>query len=391
LHSVAILHPQPHQQATGFDEGLYREYATKLGKAGLLYYPEIMQDYVERQERASRAFLPPVRFLYIFSGYAWSALFKTPPLEALRDVASFFNILTLVVATLFAARATHLTFAVGIAALMAVAPTQIHMSQHALIDGFFTFWAMLALWALWENLQAPRSWPWLAAYTAVLAALVLTKENAFFVWLAFVAVLIANRWLKFGVVRRELLAATIIGPALGVLVLVLLAGGVTPLLHLYRVFVAKNMQLQYAILTGDGPWHRYLVDSMLVSPIVVILAIGAVFRANRATRIELFLLVFVGVSYVAMCNVRYGMNLRYANMWDLPLRILALRQLIIVAGAFGRYAGVALLVAVVGLCAVEFRQYLILAVQYPLYELIPMDLLRALRILKFPADLTPPL
>ena len=35
-------------------------------------------------------------------------------------------------------------------------------------------------------------------------------------------------------------------------------------------------------------------------------------------------------------------------------------------------------------CAIELRQYIILAVQFPLYELVPEGLLRALHILKSP-------
>ena len=35
-----------------------------------------------------------------------------------------------------------------------------------------------------------------------------------------------------------------------------------------------------------------------------------------------------------------------------------------------------------GLCAIELRQYIILFVQFPLYELVPEGLLRALQILK---------
>ena len=107
---------------------------------------------------------------------------------------------------------------------MAFAPTQLHMSQHALVDGFFTFWATLVLWSLWENLRAPQDWRWLLLYTVALTATILTKENAFFVWVAVVAILIANHWLKFGTVTRELFLATVVGPALGVVLLGMLAG-----------------------------------------------------------------------------------------------------------------------------------------------------------------------
>ena len=40
--------------------------------------------------------------------------------------------------------------------------------------------------------------------------------------------------------------------------------------------------------------------------------------------------------------------------------------------------------ALVLICAIELRQYYILAVQYPLYELITEHLVRALQILKSP-------
>ena len=215
LHSLAVLHPNPKWHTMGmmgFDEELYREYVEELSSKGLLHYPDIVIGYIEKQLKLPGSILPPVRFLYIFTAYLWHSLFKTDALASLRDVASFFNILTLALAALFAWRVHRSGECVGVAALVAFAPTQIHMSQHALVDGFFTFWALLTLWLLWENLQAPRKWGWLAGYAVSLALLVLTKENSFFVWIGILAVLVANRWLRFGTVTRELLVATALGP-----------------------------------------------------------------------------------------------------------------------------------------------------------------------------------
>ena len=384
LHLFAPLHPQPAFNGVGFDEGLYVEYVNKVDRLGLSAYPLIVQDYVERQERLQRSILSPLRFLYIFSGYLWHRSFGTDAIYALKEVASFFSILTLLVSVVFAWRAKGREWALAIGALMSVAPTQLHMSQHALVDGFFTFWALLTLWLFWENLQQPRDWRWLAGYVLALALLVLTKENSFFVWIAIVALLITNRWLQFGTVTRELIAATVIGPLLGVVVLVFLAGGISELVHTYRYSTAKNLDLYYAILTGDGPWYRYLVDLLLVSPIVLVLAFGTLFRLNRAMKAELFMSIFVAASYLVMCNVKYGMNLRYANMWDLPLRFLAFSQVVWLASFAKRFQTGIVIAAVVLLAAIEFHQYIVLAVRYPLYELITHDLLQALSILKGP-------
>ena len=147
--------------------------------------------------------------------------------------------------------------------------------------------------------------------------------------------------------------------------------------------VSKNYELEYAILSGDGPWHRYLIDLLLVSPLIVILALGALFNLSREKKLEWFCVVFVGASYLIMCNIKYGMNLRYANMWDLPLRILAFSQLVRISSFIPRWR-LSSLVTMTGLvCAVEFRQYIVLAVNYPLYELVTPGLMTALRMLKF--------
>ena len=384
LHSIAFLHPQPAFNKIGFDEGLYREYVNALSNDGLGSYPDIVQGYIDAQKKLPGSILPPLRFLYIFTAYLWHSIFGSETLEALHQVAAFFSMLTLALAAAFVWRIRGPTWAIAIDALMAVAPTQLHMSQHALVDGFFTFWALLALWLLWENLQAPRDWRWLVGYTIALALLVLTKENSFFVWIALVALLVTNRWLQFGIVTRELVIATLLGPLLGVVVLIFLAGGIDVFVQSYQLSVGKNFQLHYAILTGDGPWYRYLVDLLLVSPIVLLLALATIFRLNRAMKPELFMSIFIAASYLVMCNVKYGMNLRYANMWDMPLRFLAFSQIVALASWSKQYRGAIIAFAVVLLAAIEFHHYLILAVHYPLYELVTHDLLQALQILKSP-------
>ena len=142
---------------------------------------------------------------------------------------------------------------------------------------------------------------------------VLTKENAFFVFVGIVAVIALNRWLQIGTVTRELLLATLLGPFLGVAILVVLVGGIDVLFAAYQLSVSKNYELPYAIVTGDGPWHRYLIDLLTVSPVVLILAFGAIFRLDAAKKSEIFCVVFIAASYLVMCNIKYGMNLRYAD------------------------------------------------------------------------------
>lgn len=384
LRALAPLHLPAGFTQIGFDEGLYRNYVNQVITGGLTSYPDIVDRYIEVQKTLTGSILPPLRFLFIFFAYAWHQIFGTEALASLHAVASFFSVLTLLLSTLFAWRLKGPGWALAVAALMSFAPTQIHMSQHALVDGFFTFWALLCLWLLWENLRAPRHALFLVAYTLAIGLMVVTKENSFFVFVALVAVIILNRWLQFGVVTRELLLCCIAGPLMGFVVLVFLAGGLETLRTSYQLSVGKNYQLAYAIMTGDGPWQRYLVDLLLVSPVILLLAIGAAFRLDRSQKPELFLFSFIAASYLVMCNIKYGMNLRYANMWDMPLRVLAFGQIAAFCAPLQRYRTLILGGAVAVICAVEMRQYIILFVEYPLYELVTEGLLRALQILKSP-------
>ncbi|MGZ4985703.1 MAG: phospholipid carrier-dependent glycosyltransferase, partial [Chthoniobacterales bacterium] len=248
LYALAAFHPNPGFTGTGFDESLYRGYVNSVVRGGLTSYPDIVDHYIEVQKTLTGSILPPMRFLYIFSAYAWHQLFGTEALHALHYVASLFGILSLLLAAAFAWRLKGPEFSLGVSALVAFAPTQIHMSQHALVDGFFAFWALFTLWMFWETLHAPRAWRWLAPYTLGLCLMVLTKENAAFVYFALLVLLALNRWLKWGTITRELLACTVIGPLLGFVILVFLAGGLETLRETYQLSVSKNYHLVYAIV-----------------------------------------------------------------------------------------------------------------------------------------------
>ncbi len=374
------IFPSAQFTGTGFDESMYHKYITTLRTVGYSQYDALCEAYIEAQ-RDAFGFLPPTRVLYISAGYGVSEALGISPLAALRGVSCAFTIFTLVVSAAFAWRAAGKTVALGVTALMACAPTQIHMSQHSLIDGFFAFWVLLILWSLWEVLQKPRAGHWLAIYTCATIALVLTKESAAFAWVGILGLLAANRWLKFGTVTPRLLIATAAGPAIAVLILCWLAGGPGNFIEIFHLYSTMGAIHPYSIKHSDGPWYRYIIDLTLLSPVIVLLSIGALFHLKLNRKVLLFAAVFVGACYLLMCNIPLGMNARYTNMWDMPLRLLAFSQLAAIAAHFGARAPLVLLLSVAGVCVQELRQYYIFFVQHPLYELVTDGLLHAVRIL----------
>jgi len=375
------VYPSASFTGLGYDEGLYRGYVTDLINHGVSSYPDFAEHYVETQQKLPAVVLPPTRFLYILCAYLWHQATGADALLSLHRVSCLFSVLLFIAAGAFAWRLAGPVWALGVFALMSCAPTQIHMAQHALIDGFFAFWATLCLWLLWENLRRPNDPLRLSLFGITLALMVLTKENAFFAYVGLLALLGANHWLRLGTITRSLLLVTIAGPLLGLVTLIFLCGSAETFVMTYRLVVSKAAVLPYAIATGDGPWYRYLVDLLLASPLIFLLAWAAIFRLKFADKPSLYLLGFVVATYALMCNIRYGMNLRYTNMWDMPLRYLALGCIVDVTRTFRRRE-ILIVVTVLFLCAIDLRQYYIFFVQHDLYELVTAGLLRALQILK---------
>ena len=364
------------------DEGLYIINVKMLREVGLLEYPAIVENYVRVQSTQDTVMLPPTRCLYISLSYLWGQVFGTEDMMALRRVAAVFSILTLIISGIFAARLGGKWFGLGVFALMAVAPVEIQMAHRELVDGFFAFWALLSVWMLWENLQRPGR-PWLlAAYAGSIAAMVLTKENAFFAFMGLGGIIALARPLKLGNLTRETVMATVLGGTMGVALLVFISGGVGMFLETYRLLVTKAERMDFAYQTGGGPWFRYIVDMMLMSPSVLLPAIGALFTLRKENKQAIAMLLFVACSYAIMTNVRNGMNLRYCTMWDMPLRYLAVGQLLQVSTAFRRTPWLAAigLIALVGL--VDLHQYYVFFIQHNLGELVSLYLMQALGIVR---------
>ncbi|MGA3172103.1 MAG: hypothetical protein ABSE62_13940 [Chthoniobacteraceae bacterium] len=367
------------------DEYLYVKNVEMVKAVEPFNYPALVQNYVNLQSQMQEVMLPPTRFVYIVLGWAWDAIFHSGPRMALRSVAAMFSVLSFLLSGVFAYRLGGKRFALVAGALMAVGPMELMLAHRELVDGVFAFWAQLSLWLLWENLQRPRRLGWLAAYAGSIAVMVLTKENAFFAAVGLGGIICVAAFvpgLKLGRSPWTAAAATAAGGLMGALVLICLAGSPHTLIQTYELLVTKAEKMTFAYVSGGGPWFRYIVDLMLVSPVVLLLAVGGIFGLRRENRQGIFLLLFVVFSCAVMINVKNGMNLRYATMWDMPLRYLAAGVILQMAGGVRRapaLAAMALLAVVMG---VELHQYRLLFVQNDIGDPIPQLLNYTLGIMR---------
>jgi hypothetical protein len=367
----------------GKDERTYSAYVAAASKDGVWSFADVVHAYVQAQAKRPDAIVPATRLGFLVPATIVAEITGWEPLVALRCISAMASILLLVSSAIIGYRLGGRERMLIVTALMAVAPLQIHLAQLSLVDGYFALWAVLCAWFLWENLQAPRQKRWLVAYAISLFVLVLTKENAAFVFLALGTVIVLFAALKLGRVSLPLVLATVIAPALAVLVLASLVGGIGEWISFYREYMQKSAALPYVILFQDGAWYRYLVDLTLLSPCVVAFAFSSVFQLRQESKVDVFWAIFLGASYIVMSMVPYGMSLRFAAYWDLPLRWLAVSQVIRFADRFRKEKSVLILVTVsMALVAIDLFQYWRYFVDGQIYDPVSFQLLRASHLIK---------
>ena len=372
--------PSASFKGIGIDEHNYATYVEKGVKYGLSNYGRVIDEFIASQVQQAQSLIPATRIGFIWSTILLASFGKLDPLYALRLMSHGSAILLLIATAILAYRFGGVRQMLVVTTLMAVAPLQIFLSQRALGDAYFAFLAVLCAWFFLENLHAPRSIGWLVAYGVAFVLLVLTKENAIFVCVALVGTWICLFGARIGRPSFGLLLVTFIAGALAVIILASLLGGLGEWITFCRMY-AKGFAGPYAVQFQGGAWYRYLVDFTLLSPCIVALMFGRIFTIDKESRFDLFWALLLGFSFLAMSTTSYGMSLRYAAYWDLPLRWLAASQVLQLSEKFPRIKPLfALAGLILILAAVDLFQYWRYFVHAGIYDPVTFNLIYASKL-----------
>jgi hypothetical protein len=377
------IYPTATYPKLGSDELDYVVYLNQIAKTGAANYDQVVRFNVQRQYERTDTIVPPTRIGFLLPAYWIEEIFQLSPVSALRATECAGGILVLVVGAVWSYRLGGTWRMLAMSALLITSPLQIYLAQRALLDDYFAFLAVLATWLAWENLQKPRNLGLLVAYGASLTFLVLTKENAAFVVFTLVGVFALNRFLRIGAVTPQLVVATIAGPLVAVLVLAVVIGGLGEWLRFYLMFESKSSNNWYNILVQDGPWFRYLIDFIMLAPLTTVFALGGVFRLRQAERADAFMATFLGLSFLCMSPLRYGLSLRFAVYWEVPIFWLACSQVAALRSRFTpRWREVAATMLIIVIAGVGILQYQRIFVAGGIYDPVTYHLARASRLLK---------
>ncbi len=370
----------------GYDEDLYVRYADSISTYGLRSYPELVREYTELMRSGAPLCLPPLRVAYVGTAALMHRVTGTPTYKALALLSCAASMASLIWAAFLFQRHLPESHAAGAACLLACAPLRLHLGSRVFIDSVFDLWTWMAVGSLLLACRKPVSRRWEILYALSWFMLVLTKETALLIWLAVIA-LLAFQALAGARPSKTIGWITLAAPLLPLLLLITLAGGITPFMDMYALFFTRARHWPQALLTGDGPWYRYTIDWIIFSPVPFLLAMCGLTQVRLRDSFVSGTVFFWGMTFLLLSSLRYGLNLRYTTIWNLPISVCASLGAAFIAMKTPRWKTGVFLTLILVIGGLELLQYHDYFIRHALYDPIPIDLLKAKHLLKSASDL----
>jgi 4-amino-4-deoxy-L-arabinose transferase-like glycosyltransferase len=306
---------------TGADEGFYLRYATRVAADGPGAFPALFRDYLS-DPVGSRLFPSPARLTAIAYDAAAVRL-AGPRFEALAH-ASLTAFLVLIVLVFAGARPVlGDRGALATALLLATSPLGLGMARRALTDSLNAALLTVCLGLVIHGLATRRGSRWWGATSAAYAIAFLGRElNLILVPLALALVAldaIRHRRRPSGV---ALASVSLVPAVLAAGVLALAAGGIGVAWQALAAVVTQPGTNEYALRFGSGPWYRYLLDHLLLSPWTTLLYVAWTGYAvgTRLDDDELLAWTLVPPLFL-LCVMPFAKFVRWALFLDVPLRL----------------------------------------------------------------------
>lgn len=355
LRALRIVAINPHS-----DEGLYRAYMKRLDSNGLLSFPELFTEAAGIASGDSHE--TPYRVGHILLTWV-AAKLCGPTFEALTYVSFACQVLLVLAVWGLGRRLWGGRVAAFTALAMACSPLLLRLAPQPLTDTPALLGAGLALLTFWELLERPRRGALVAFVTAFTFALSVKELSALLV-APFLAVWVLQRASGRTQLRIRDLCVAFVAPGVLCLGLWMLAAWDTSAALRYLWTGLKSTGAnEYMRTHSIGPWYRYLVELLLLSPLPTLLAAAAAGWTLFGEREEksgrdraLVALIVFGAVLLAVAGP-LPKNIRFFAILELPLRALEVAAVTRVAqlvfGGRSSAVGVGALTALAALCALD--------------------------------------
>ena len=323
----------------------------------------------------------PLRFGYFLLTSQWVALTGV----SFRSLALFSLIcFVLLLSTfIFASRLFNKNFAALSVLLLAFSPLSMAMGKRALTDSLGNLFFGLSLWTYLGFLCEKRRGLFFSLFVVFYSYSILIRQQFILFEVFFLVVFFLFKYYYKKALPLAYAVVTVAAPLSIVGATWLFSSsGLADLLMLFKIIRNMPAVNPYSVYFCRGPWTRYLIDYLLLSPWVTLTAfffVGYALLVNKTIlkdpKVGYFLCALI-IIYILLSSFDYNKNIRYALCIDTVMRItvvIMLRE--IFKGK--KFMGDIVFGLIVLLCLVDFLSYQYLFVTSNVYDPISYRLLKA--------------
>lgn len=373
------------------DATVYELWMQRIAAEGILVFPDLGRDFLQNYQ----GFPAPTRWgwLLLVGGIRRWFLFDAEPYRVQVLVAWSSAVLMVPVILLWLRRKAAPAVLLAGAALLVAAPLLHGMSQYAYPDTLHALSSFVLFWLISAWFEKGRYFllPLMAMATL---AIVSTREIGIYV-VSGVGLLFTEhflhspppsmsprvllRWAACPFVLLPFLAM-LLGCALAVLGGVILLGGPELYWQVVEGYVQATLnEPVYAPQVMNGPYYRYLIDLLLVSPAAVTVALLALVSLWRDAEFAPLMRRILPVLLIAFLGYScFAKTLRYVIVIDCLLRLLAACAVILLWRKRPLVAGLLLLV----MLGHDLYCYEKLWAHAQVYDPVTNELARALKMIR---------
>ncbi len=377
LVSTYIYIPKEENFAKGADEGHYLAYSKYLSENGIKSYPKLFEEHVKNKE--NWIWPSPLRVGYFLLSSFWFKIFG-PGFRSLANLSFICYILFLLFSLYFSNR----YFGKGVSSLfvllLAFSPLTMAMAKRALSDSMGNMFIALSIWLFLSFLTDKKIFNFIL-FLLFYVFSVLIREQSILLILFFSICFLIYKYIYKADIPKIYFPAIIFVPIFSIgLIWLISSQSFSNLVTMIKLTCYLPTVNQYSILFCRGPWFRYIIDYLLISPFVTILALSFVIYSltNREIfkdyKISYFLILFF-ILYLLLSSFDYNKNIRYAIALDMIMRLFAVFMLKEIFKK-SRFMTDFVFVTILFLCFFDYLSFMDLFCQKNIYDPISFVLLK---------------
>ncbi len=319
--------PREEEFPGGPDEIYYVKYARAVSEGGLTQIPSLFLSYMN--DAQAQRFPHPGRVGHTLINALWCKVFG-PTYRSLAHLSFLCFVVFLFVSYYFAKKYCGIDAALVYALFLSSSPLIMASARRVLQDSMLNlFWA-LSFWFFLDYLMTRRRKMFVWFCVAFTVALTV-KEATAPVWLFFAAA-----WLVFKFCyQRDLpwkdLGLLFIPFGAALVLYIVLLGGLNNFVTLVdfvsglAVMPTSDFPDTYPLF-AMGPWYKYVVDFLLLTPAETLLFIGYFFyllMVRKIDQVRAYALMFFGILFVFFSNLQHTKIVRFVMSLEIVVCLFA--------------------------------------------------------------------